>query len=99
MKKLLLLLALAFNSVPILYSQAGKLDPSFGENGIVHADFGSKENIYGARGNQVFTDSNGTTYLIFETNEQSSIIHFLPDGFLTSLLEKPGALCKMMEKS
>ena len=61
------------------YSQQGLPDTSFGNRGIVRTDFGALTNL-GATGSQVLTQSNGTVYLIIQTNGPTQIIRLHADG-------------------
>jgi hypothetical protein len=55
------------------YSQAGALDPSFGQNGIVSTDFGAEHNIYNTTPGTVLTDTGGMIYLVLQVNFQTLI--------------------------
>ncbi len=63
MKKLLLLITLFICLFKFAHSQAGALDPSFGNNGIVTTDIGARIN-YNFSVTQVLAYSDGSLYLI-----------------------------------
>src|SRR3954452_1539670 len=68
MKKLILLLAILFG-FKVCYSQAGALDPSFGNKGIVHTDFGASITAVQSDGKIVVAGSsfyydNDTSYFV-----------------------------------
>ena len=77
MKSLLLFLVLFF--VKAAYAQPGKLDPSFGMNGIVKTDIGSAFN-YSSNGKQVLLQHDGSMYLITESAGLSIITKKYPNG-------------------
>src|SRR5215210_1475013 len=83
MKKFIALTTIFFCCFKIAYSQPGTLDPTFGNKGIVRADFGlSSKIVYGASDDKVLTNADGTLYLIFETNGQTFITHILANGII-----------------
>jgi len=65
-----------------VYPQAGTLDPSFGQSGIVVTDFGATVNINRNECSRILLCSDGSFFLVFEMNEQSMITHRWPDGSL-----------------
>ena len=65
-----------------VYPQAGTLDPSFGQSGVVFTDFGATVNINGNVCKRILLSGDGSFFLVFESNEQSMITHRLPDGSL-----------------
>src|SRR5205085_9554048 len=78
MKKIALLSALFCCCLQLCYSQAGKLDPSFGNNGIVIADLGVSYNypIYAIK---ILMQPDGSIYLVLSGNE-TIIVKQHPDG-------------------
>lgn len=70
MKKTILLTASLLLFITIGYSQFGKLDPSFGINGIVRADLGATYD-YGFGLQEILVQPNGNMYLIFERQGQT----------------------------
>jgi len=65
-----------------VYPQAGKLDPSFGQGGVVFTDFGATVNINGNVCKRILLSGDGSFFLVFESNEQSMITHRWSDGSL-----------------
>ena len=81
MKKIILLVT-TFCCFKTSYTQPGRLDSSFGNNGIVLTAIGAFKNPEYAIGRKVLTQADGTVYLIFETNYQTLIACFHADGTL-----------------
>src|SRR5213592_2078688 len=77
MKTFLLCIVLLFAKAA--YEQPGKLDPSFGKNGIVKTDIGSAFN-YPSNGEQVLMQHDGSMYLITESAGLGIITKKHPDG-------------------
>ena len=72
MKKLILFLALIYCNFQQTFAQAGKPDPSFGNNGIVKTGIGSIYD-YTLNGQKVLVQTDGSIYIIFYTNGQTII--------------------------
>src|SRR6476660_1019046 len=81
MKKIVMVLILTalFKTI---FGQAGSLDLSFGNKGIVRTDFGSTEIIYDNQCKQILLSPGGSFYLVFEMNKQTLITHRLANGAL-----------------
>ena len=79
--KTLVILSLVFLCFfETIYSQAGKLDPLFGYNGIVKTNIGSSYH-YESKAKKVLLDPNGSIYyLINAAGNQSFISKRLPNG-------------------
>src|SRR4051812_3716123 len=71
MKRILLLIAVLLWLSVYLYGQTGELDPTFGTNGIVTADLGSKVN-YMSSVRQVLLQSDGSAYLLLQKSSPLS---------------------------
>lgn len=87
MKHLLLLTAVFFCGLQVIKAQQpGDLDPSFGNNGIVTANFGSPYNYnYKFMGRQVLLQSDEKIYVLVESDLQLAfIVKIFPDGSLDS---------------
>ena len=63
MKRLFLLASTIFCFTNLINAQAGRLDTSFGKNGIVTADLGKEYNFPTYAASTIITDSNGSIYL------------------------------------
>ena len=81
MKKILFIL-LSVSPGLSAFSQAGSLDPSFGNNGIVRTDFESPVNISSYICQQILLHQDGSFYLILSSGEQSIIAHRLANTSL-----------------
>ena len=81
MKKILLLFGLIFFGLQFCYSQAGKLDPSFGNNGIVQSDFGKKYNYEGTV-KKILLHTDGSIYAILDVSGKTLITKTLSNGSL-----------------
>ena len=77
-KRLLLLILIAFSHTA--FSQAGNLDLSFGNHGIVRKDFGSRDIFYDNQCQQILLSPDGSFYLVIEMNHQALITHRLANG-------------------
>ena len=77
MKKSILLSLLIISFLQITSAQPSLLDPSFGTNGIVRTDMGSAFN-YSNVGEQVFTQPDGSMYLVFASQSITSGIDGAP---------------------
>ena len=79
MKKLILLITVFFG-LKHLHAQPGKLDSSFGNNGIVKSIFGALKNE-NSSGRQVLLQANGSSiFIIIEVKEQTLIAKRLSNG-------------------
>src|SRR4051794_30120316 len=83
MKKILLIFALAANIV--CFSQPGRLDPTFGNNGIVRTDLGTKYNYNfdnSSIGKQVLLLSDGGLFVLVNSTilNGTVITKRLPNG-------------------
>ncbi|SHF45536.1 T9SS type A sorting domain-containing protein [Flavisolibacter ginsengisoli] len=89
MKKIVMVLILTalFKTI---FSQAGNLDPSFGNHGIVRTDFGSREIMYDNQCQQILLSPDGSFYLVFAMNKQTLITHRLTNGALDSAYGEGG---------
>jgi uncharacterized delta-60 repeat protein len=89
MKKLLQVLILtAFFHTG--FSQAGNLDLSFGDKGIVRKDFGGSEYFYDNQCQQILLSPDGSFYLVFEMNSQTLITHRLANGGIDPVYGESG---------
>ncbi len=81
MKKIFggLIVLLSYN---ITSGQAGSLDPSFGNQGIVRTDFGPIERAYQNDCRKILLHPDGSFYLVFEMNKQTFITHRFANGAL-----------------
>lgn len=81
MKKFILLTVVFFAGAKIIYGQAGRLDASFGNNGIAATDFGFKYGYdYVAQAGQVLPNPDGTMYVVVQGDFFSCIEKRLRDG-------------------
>jgi len=80
MKKILLLATTFFCFSNFTHAQAGQLDPSFGNNGIVKADLGKNYIYNGPPAYQILLQANGNMYVI----EGSTLIKRHSDGSVDS---------------
>ncbi|WP_018617433.1 Ig-like domain-containing protein [Segetibacter koreensis] len=81
MKNFTLIFFVFFCCCKVSYSQAGKLDSSFGTNGIVKTDFGFTNDInYATTGGQVMLQKDGKLYVLIESSGQSYIAKRLQNG-------------------
>src|SRR6188768_3302334 len=86
MKKILSTL-LFFSLLISAFAQSGKLDSSFGKNGIVKADIGSFFRYINSSASQVLTQADGNIYIISNEpylNSPSFISKRLPGGSIDS---------------
>src|SRR4051812_31887399 len=86
MKKILPCL-LFFFSLISAFAQSGKLDPSFGTNGIVKTDIGSTYRFINNTATEVLTQADGSIYIISNEpylNAPSFISKQLPGGSIDS---------------
>ncbi len=90
MKKLLLLTLILCYCFHFSYSQPGKLDATFGNQGIIKADFGAITNLYGEYPKQVLTQTDGTFYITLETNGQTLLTHLLANGKIDTTFGENG---------
>ena len=76
-KNLLLILCFCYSN--FCNAQAGKLDPAFGNNGLVLADFGTATN-YNSIGKKVVVQSDSALYIITEIGNVTNITKKREDG-------------------
>ncbi|WP_018615899.1 Ig-like domain-containing protein [Segetibacter koreensis] len=89
MKKFLLVIALLFFCFRCSYGQSGKLDSSFGTDGIVKTDLGYKVPT-GTNITRVLLQLDNSAYVIFQTYSQTFITKTLPNGTIDPSYGKNG---------
>jgi len=83
MKNLFLLITIFLFLFKLSDAQSGKLDPSFGTNGIVKADLGSSYD-YGFGMREVLVKSDGTMHVVFERGGQTLFSKRFSNGLVDS---------------
>ncbi|MEO6498889.1 MAG: delta-60 repeat domain-containing protein [Mucilaginibacter sp.] len=79
MKKIIISVIIFYFGVECIYGQAGKLDPTFGTNGIVKTNIGNTGNYY-TTGSAVVTQPDGSMYLVVRAGSWMEIIKKFADG-------------------